>query len=97
MNRLRAGRVHAPGTEAVRSLNQGPLVSLSSLTATLQRLSSNCSPPFPEYLKSWQRLPSWTERLTVDIRTETGGLPRRIKNCPYCEIGLFEDVQTVAL
>lgn len=51
MNRLRAGRVHAPGTEAVRSLNQGPLVSLSSLTATLQRLSSNCSPPFPEYLK----------------------------------------------
>lgn len=34
------------------------------------------------FKKSWQRLPSWTERLTADIRTETGGLPRRIKNCP---------------
>jgi hypothetical protein len=51
VNRLRDGRLHAPGTEAVRSLNQGLLVSHSSFSATLQRLSSNYSPPFPEYLK----------------------------------------------
>lgn len=50
-NRLPGSRLHAPGSEAARSLNQGPLVSRSSLSATLQRLSSNCSPPFPEYLK----------------------------------------------
>jgi len=97
VNRLRAGRVHAPGTEAVRSLNQGPLVSLSSLTATLQRLFKLLPSLFRIFKKSWQRLPSWTERLTADIRAETGALPRRIKNCPYCEVGLFEDVQTVAL
>lgn len=70
MNRLRAGRVHAPGTEAVGSLNQGPLVSLSSLTATLQRLSSNCSPPFPEYLKKLAAASFMDRALTADIRRQ---------------------------
>jgi hypothetical protein len=57
-------------------LNRGPIASLPSLTATLQRLASNRAPPFLEYFfkkngSSFLIGQNAAERPAADMETET--------------------------